>query len=123
VIIDKNLKIPVNTNCFQPEVKTIVINQLKQSVEDHLHFEQVSPNIPLHQQLIEILNKHKIQSIIIEGGANTLTHFIKANLWDEATVYKSPNNLEKGISAPTLSQNIYNTIQIETDQLYIYKND
>jgi len=34
-----------------------------------------------------VLFKHKVQSLIVEGGAKTIQTFIDENLWDEARVF------------------------------------
>ena len=41
----------------------------------------------------DYLYQKNIQSIIVEGGRKTLTHFIENNFWDEARVFISKNNL------------------------------
>lgn len=63
--------------------------------------------------LQELWQHHKIQSVIVEGGANTLQSFIEAGLWDEAriftatdktlaTLYPDHPELAKGVKAPSL---------------------
>ena len=44
-----------------------------------------------------------IQSIIIEGGANTLTQFIEAGLWDEARIFTGEAVFNRGIEAPKIT--------------------
>ena len=50
----------------------------------------------------DYLYQKNIQSIIVEGGRKTLTHFIENNFWDEARVFISKNNLSEGIKAPAM---------------------
>jgi diaminohydroxyphosphoribosylaminopyrimidine deaminase/5-amino-6-(5-phosphoribosylamino)uracil reductase len=38
--------------------------------------------------MTDALYDHQIQSVIIEGGRQTLQTFIDANLWDEARVFR-----------------------------------
>ena len=67
--------------------------------------------------------KHQIQSVIIEGGSQTLQTFIDENLWDEARVFIGNNNFETGIKAPLLAlKNIEKHI-IENDILLISRNN
>ena len=40
---------------------------------------------------MQVLYKHQIQSVIIEGGAYTLNQFIEHDIWDEAWVFKAEN--------------------------------
>ena len=83
--------------------KEVVISDFKNVLEDLFHL--------LHQK--------NIQSLIVEGGSKTLQHFIDANLWDEARIFKSPNTLSEGIKNPSLEGVLKQKISIEGDQLEI----
>ncbi|RZL40468.1 MAG: hypothetical protein EOP00_26605 [Pedobacter sp.] len=72
------------------------------------------------QQICEVLFKHNIQSIIIEGGAKTLQTFIDANLWDEARVFRGTFSFENGVKAPAFSGNLLEEQRILNDTLSIY---
>ena len=65
-----------------------------------------------------------VQSLIVEGGAKLLQSFMNENLFDEIRVFRSKNQLFKGISAPILPKNIIIThIQnLMGDELTFYKN-
>lgn len=45
-----------------------------------------------------------IQSILVEGGAHTLSQFIAQDLWDEALVLTGALSLGKGLPAPRLNR-------------------
>lgn len=52
------------------------------------------------------LYKEKKQSLIVEGGAETLKQFIAKNLWDEIRVETNPNlAVEQGVAAPEIPIN------------------
>ena len=52
------------------------------------------------------LYKEKKQSLIVEGGTETLKHFIAKDLWDEIRVETNPNlAVEQGVSAPEIPIN------------------
>jgi len=52
------------------------------------------------------LYKEKKQSLIVEGGAETLKQFIAKNLWDEIRVETNPNlAVEQGVAAPEIPKN------------------
>ena len=52
------------------------------------------------------LYKEKKQSLIVEGGAETLKQFIAKDLWDEIRVETNPNlAVEQGVSAPEIPIN------------------
>lgn len=102
ILIDFDLKVPRDFNIYNREAKTIVINSIKQEIQDHIHFVTVDKENFL-PDLINVLYKAQIQSVIIEGGRFTLQQFIDENLWDEAIVIKNQYlKLENGTKAPVL---------------------
>ncbi|WP_079240453.1 bifunctional diaminohydroxyphosphoribosylaminopyrimidine deaminase/5-amino-6-(5-phosphoribosylamino)uracil reductase RibD [Chryseobacterium indologenes] len=104
ILIDFDLKVPASFNIYNSEARTLVLNSVKESTEEHIQFIQIHKAHFL-QELMEVLYKEQIQSVIIEGGRFTLQQFINANLWDEAIVIKNENLiLENGTKAPEFDQ-------------------
>ena len=135
IVLDRNLRIPKNANVYDGSVKTIFIIDKKNKEfktlinSENIIFEHISFS-PLGklkgafaEQICVVLQKHSIQSVIIEGGTQTSQTFIDANLWDEAMVFTGDNSFEKGIKAPILSAKITATKNIKNDILKIYTND
>ena len=77
----------------------------------------------LIKNILEVLYKQNIQSIIIEGGTKTLQSFIDKNMWDEARVFKTNINIGNGLKSPIVNGKISSEIQIDTDSLKIIVND
>lgn len=135
IVLDKNLRIPTSANVYDGSVRTIIlceVGSLKKEESSEfcqfersreLIFEEIDFSKNLAKQICEVLQKNKIQSIIIEGGTKTLQTFIDANLWDEANVFIGDNSFESGIKAPVLSAKITSTKTIQNDILKIYTND
>ena len=69
------------------------------------------------------LQKHQIQSVIIEGGTQTLQTFIDANLWDEAKIFVGDSLFVSGVEAPILSAKITSEVKIKNNILKTYIND
>ena len=53
--------------------------------------------------ILNFLYQRSIQSVIVEGGAQTLRSFIDAGLWDEARVIIGNREISGGVKAPLLS--------------------
>ncbi len=126
IVLDANLRIPENLNVFDGSVKTIVLKDKRQKTKDerrNLVFETIDFTKNISEQICEVLQKHNIQSVIIEGGTQTLQTFIVANLWDEAFVFIGENVFKNGIKAPILSAKITSEEKIKNDTLKIYTND
>ena len=124
VVIDRSLKLDANLAVFDESVKTIVITSLdKESIHENLIFEKVNFKKELPKQILEVLSKHKIQSLIVEGGAVTLQSFIKDNLWDEARVFIGNNEFKEGVKAPILNARLEKEEIITNNILRTYIND
>ena len=123
IVIDKSLKISKDLKVYDKSVKTIFINEHKSLNDQNLIFEQVNFQIPLAKQLCDVLFKHNIQSIIIEGGSQTLQTFINENLWDEARVFEGDLDFIDGVKAPVFTFKHSTESNIKKDVLKIYRND
>lgn len=124
IAIDRNGKIPSNYNLLNGSIKTVVFSAIKNLfdsfrnvVYERIDFEE---NVP--QQICDVLFKYEIQSVIIEGGKQTLESFINANLWDEAYVFIGDQFFRKGLNAPQLKKQPSEIFKISNDTLEIYKN-
>ena len=126
IVLDQNLRIPSEANVYDGSVKTIVITAPKRKSQKHkedIVFEPIDFSKNVAEQICEVLQKHQIMSVIIEGGTQTLQTFIDANLWDEAKVFVGDTNLEKGVSAPVLSAKKTTETSIKNDLLITYIHD
>jgi len=128
VVLDRNLRIPKTAYVFDKNAKTIVITEKKDSSFTNskiLFFEQVDFSKNVAKQIIEVLCKHKIQSVIIEGGTQTLQTFIDANLWDEARVFTGDVIFGEGVKSPRITYKLKNLTSknIKNDVLKTIRND
>ncbi|MHB1105304.1 MAG: RibD family protein, partial [Lutibacter sp.] len=124
IVLDKSLKIPSHYHLMDGSVKTIVITEKTpdKSVNVNTYFEQINFSNNLAEQICAILYHHEIQSVIIEGGAQTLQTFIAENLWDEAFVFVGNTKFENGLKAPELKKAPNEIRKISEDALKIYVN-
>ena len=126
IVLDKNLRIPKNANIFDGSAQTIVITERgkeKQETRENLIFESIDFSKNIAKQICDVLFKHQIQSVIIEGGTQTLQTFIDADLWDEARVFIGQNEFENGVKAPIISGASVSENNIKGDVLKIIQND
>ena len=80
VVIDRELKISKNLHVYDQSVKTIFITKKDVESSENIFFEKANFSQPLAPHICNILHKHQIQSLIVEGGAKTLQTFIDENL-------------------------------------------
>jgi diaminohydroxyphosphoribosylaminopyrimidine deaminase/5-amino-6-(5-phosphoribosylamino)uracil reductase len=124
IIIDRIGKIPLGSHIFDNQIKTIVISGKTFSTDkENVIFEVIDFGQNVIPQIMDVLYKHKILSVIIEGGRQTLQAFIDENLWDEARVFRSSIHLDEGTKAPVLSHKIAESHAITSDELLIFRNN
>lgn len=103
LLIDRQNASARSLNLFDRNAQTFVFS-------DKSHFSPASPDpvtidfsknrIP--EEILQNLYLNGIQSLLIEGGNQTLHAFIEADLWDEAYIEKSSVLLNEGVPAPKL---------------------
>ena len=122
IVLDKNGRISKNHHIKDGQIKTIVITEQENlTSSENCIYENAIFDIQLTKTIADISYKYGIQSIIIEGGRQTLQTFIDDNLWDEAKVFIGNIYLKSGITAPILNRN-FQIKNIKKDQLKLYFN-
>ena len=125
VVLDNTLRIPKNSNILDGSVKTIVITRAKDKnivSSKNLIFEEIDFSKNIAKQVCEVLSKYQIQSLIVEGGTQTLQSFIDEKLWDEAMVFVGNTSFVKGVKSPIITKEFKEEF-IERDVLKRYIND
>lgn len=120
VVIDKSLKIPETHKIFNSAAKTFVFTEMEKANTDHNSYFKIDFSKEVVPQLLEVLHQNNIQSIIIEGGKQTLDSFINLDLWDEARVFTTKVEFNQGTKAPCFNLQPTTSMPIEDDVLSIY---
>ena len=124
IVLDQNNQIPKESHILDNQVKTIIFSDIpKATKEENTTFESIDFKQNLAEQILNVLYKYQIQSVIIEGGSRTLQTFIDENLWDEARVFIGNNNLETEIKARILALNNIEKHAVGNDILLISRNN
>ena len=123
IVLDKSGKIDTKFHVKDNSIKTIILTENKNLLSsENCMYEKCQFNENLIENILGILSKHSIQSVIIEGGSKTLQSFIDKGLWDEARIFKGKKLFEKGTKAPIITGKIVTTTIILKDQLTILKH-
>lgn len=99
LVIDPNAKSELNAAVFNDDATTILVNVHKEETSNNVTWQKVNADNILKATL-EKAYQNNIQSILVEGGAITLSHFLSQKLWDECRIISSPDPLKKGVNAP-----------------------
>lgn len=127
IVIDHHLSLNRDLHVFDGTQKTILFYSKGQTIE-----KQEVKSIKLDENnfltdMMDYLYTENIQSVLVEGGLQTLQSFIDAGLWDEARVFVAPINFGKGIRSAQLKEhslvsqeNIHDEKQV--DVLSVFKH-
>ncbi len=120
IVIDRFLKLNKKINLFDGSQKTLCYNVLKHEESKNISFVRIDEENFL-PNLLHDLYRRQIQSVIVEGGAQTLQAFIDQQVWDEARIFISPQTFEKGIKGPVFSGVLDNQYKIRRDWLNVHR--
>ena len=111
IVLDQNNRISKESHIFDNQQETIIISGKDLVFDDKLAL-----------RISEYLFQKNIQSVIVEGGRQTLQTFINENIWDEARVFRGNIYLENGVLAPLFKSKNVARKSILDDELLIFKN-
>jgi diaminohydroxyphosphoribosylaminopyrimidine deaminase/5-amino-6-(5-phosphoribosylamino)uracil reductase len=125
IVLDRNLKIRGEYHVLDGSVKTIIITEEADAgkLGKDLIYEAINFKKNVARQVCEVLHKHHIISVLVEGGSQTLKTFISEGLWDEARIFTGPALLKGGLDAPRITGKTINDLSIREDRLKILSND
>lgn len=123
VVLDQNNRIPKDSFIFDNSVKTILFTKSETNLSaENTNFEVIDFNQNTIPQILAVLHQNQIQSIIIEGGLQTLQSFIDQNIWDEARIFIGKTTFEKGTKAPVIQKKNPAKTYIQGDELLNIRN-
>lgn len=143
VILDRALKLDASHSVFDDKSDNIIIHGKNDILPkpDSTHkgwsihpplklgynanFFEISWDLKnvIAKQICDTLYNANINSIIIEGGAQTLQTFIDEGLWDEGRVFSGRTTFKDGIKAPKLKGELLSETTIAEDTLRIYSKN
>jgi len=93
VILDPNLRMPLNSNVLNNEAPTVIFTGAKPKQFKNTRVQVIQLKYKKHfnlKHVFSILNKMSIYSILIEGGGETIGSAIEADIVDELMFFISP---------------------------------
>ncbi len=121
VVIDRKSVTPSNSAVYNDAAPTLLLTGGKR---DDVGVEQLV--IPGTEDpiaaLLNALHERSIRSVLVEGGAELLGHFIRADLWDEARVITGSAQFGAGTPGPSLKVAPVRTISSGDDRIDLFTN-
>lgn len=120
VVLDRHLRLPKTLHLFDGTQPTLVYH--RSGLDVPVASENVSyaaaDSLP---DLFTDLHERRIQSVLVEGGAQVLGTFLDAGLWDEIRQFRSMQTLGQGVAAPTARGTLVSQEQVGTDELWTWR--
>lgn len=125
VVLDRTARVPLDSNLFDNEVKTICFTELdRKEIDSKENIEIV--NVPFDKEtinrILKHLNKAKINSILVEGGAALLQSLIDMGAWDEAFIEVAHSYFDEGVKSPQIRGKILESTSINGSNSLHIKN-
>ena len=104
IVLDQQQKLSPNLHLFDGSVPTLVFTEAPHAPLPNVEYLPVSDyRRNVLPEIMETLYTRGLQSLLVEGGSQTLQSFIDAGLWDEIFVEEAPCLLRSGVKAPKVS--------------------
>ena len=108
VVLDRRLVIPDSYRLLNGFSRTLIFTEIftEKEVENRENVEYIRIDFegPVIRQVLDHLAARKLDSLLVEGGAQLINSFVEADVWDEARVETAPVRLYQGVPAPMLGQ-------------------
>ena len=109
IVVDSGLRLPPDATIFSDGKRTVAFTTRRAPVENRRLLEKKgvevleigedpAGRVDLHQ-LLTVLGKRKISSVLVEGGAAVATAFLKGNLVNRLLIVLAPKIVGGGVNA------------------------
>ncbi len=125
IVIDRKLetwKSEEDFSIYQPNSMTWILNEERNFKENSVEGIQISFEKNVLNQLMDLLTKRIVQSLIVEGGRATLQQFLDQELWDEAYVLSADKTFGEGLKAPRIEKPVSDFFEVGKNKVSLYKN-
>ncbi|HEY4538739.1 MAG TPA: bifunctional diaminohydroxyphosphoribosylaminopyrimidine deaminase/5-amino-6-(5-phosphoribosylamino)uracil reductase RibD [Faecalibacter sp.] len=122
ISIDKFLAIPRNFHLYDQSIPTVIFNAIEDREDKNLKLVKIDFDSNIIPPILDYLYQNNFQTLIVEGGSDTIQKFIDMNLWDEARVLSSNAFWNEGILAPIVRGKRVSQQKIINDHVTVIRN-
>lgn len=121
VVIDRGGRTSSSSNVFEGSVPTLLITG---SLRADVHAEQalIGTNEDPIDAMLNELQRRAVRSVLVEGGAELLGHFLSRGLWNEARVTNGSLRFGGGTAAPSIDHAPVRSLVCGTDRIDYFTN-
>lgn len=124
VLIDRQLKVSPSAPIYDGSATSLIFTEAAPTEEyqklSNVAFVQLTFGDNLVEKILKELYERKVNTLLVEGGGQTLQSFIDARMWDEIRVFESSKIIGAGISQPVFSFNKKERYQLMDNHLFVY---
>ena len=122
IVIDPQGSLDDRYYVISDHFPSVIINCVGINLEKgNKRFHHIDSDEYFLDNLLAFLFKLGVCYLMVEGGAKTHNKFIKAQLWDEARIIKTFNELGSGIASPKLRGRRFKLEKLHSDRIdYVY---
>ena len=104
VVLDRRLVIPDSYRLLNGFSRTLIFTEKEVENRENMEYIRIDFEGPVIRQVLDHLAARKLDSLLVEGGAQLINSFVEADVWDEARVETAPVRLYQGVHAPMLGK-------------------
>lgn len=119
IVLDRAAISPADSLVFTDGRPTLLFTEQARSDVPVEHVLITADEEPI-TQVLRTLQQRMIRSVLVEGGAELLGHFIRLGLWDEARVITGDVLFGQGTAAPTLPCGPAHSLRSGKDHLELF---
>lgn len=119
LLIDRELQVTSTFSIFKGDVPTTVFNGTKDGNEGNLTWVQLDFEESIIPQILAWCYRANLQSILVEGGAQTIAGFVESQAWDEARIITGRPVFEKGLPTPEIGGHGKESFDVGFDRVNI----
>jgi diaminohydroxyphosphoribosylaminopyrimidine deaminase/5-amino-6-(5-phosphoribosylamino)uracil reductase len=108
---------------YGPEGGVVVFTHNIDSEISKTNRVKLNKDEPSSAQIASYLFESGIQSLLIEGGARVLNHFLSTGLWDEARIFTGNYRFNVGVKAPLIRGKLLSATHFSSSNLEVYLNN
>ncbi len=123
IVLSSSGKLGNDSKLFKKNGTNIVFTHKDKTKQINGLIVKLKSNVVSARQVAEYLYNEGIQSVIIEGGREVLTHFISTGFWDEARIFYGKDEFKEGIMAPVVQGKVISRSNFSRSTLEIVKNE
>lgn len=123
ILIDKSLKVPLDSNFFKSKRRVIVFNELKDENFENIKYIRIdfgNDDKKIWNSINEKLLENSINSVLIEGGSHTIQSFINSTLPCKLYHIITKKIWHNGIKAPRIKSDANEHFYLGDNLIKIY---